>query len=78
MSELILLRDDLDKAIEKASATMEMLYQFLRNKDEIKELSFRGADFIMEDTQEELEFIKSKFHLYIKEKLKNDNNSSTN
>lgn len=70
MSQLILLRDDLDKAIEKASATMEMLYQFLRNKDEIKELSLRGADFIMEDTLEELELIKCKFNLYIKEEIK--------
>ena len=70
MSKLAILIDDLAKAVEKASATMEMLYQFLKNKDEINELSLRGADFIMENTQEDLELIKAKFHLHIKEELK--------
>jgi len=70
MSKLTILVEDLDNAIEKASATMEMLYQFLKNKDELKELSIRGADFILENTQEDLELIKSKFHLYAKEELK--------
>lgn len=77
MSKFTLLADDLDIAINKASATMEMLYQFLKNKTEINELSIRGADFIMEDTQKELELIKSKFHMLLKE-VKNGNNKSTN
>ncbi len=77
MSKFTLLTDDLDIAINKASATMEMLYQFLKNKTEINELSIRGADFIMEDTQNELELVKSKFHMLLKE-VKNGNNKSTN
>ena len=77
MSKFTLLADDLDNTIEKASATIEMLYQFLKNKTEISELSIRGADFIMEDTQKELELIKSKFHMLIKE-VKSGNNKSTN
>ena len=77
MSKFTLLAVDLDIAINKASATMEMLYQFLKNKTEMNELSIRGADFIMEDTQKELELIKSKFHMLIEE-VKSGNNKSTN
>lgn len=77
MIKIMSLVDDLDNTIEKASATIEMLYQFLKNKTEISELSIRGADFIMEDTQKELELIKSKFHMLLKE-VKSGNNKSTN
>ena len=77
MIKIMSLVDDLDNTIEKASATMEMLYQFLKNKTEINELSIRGADFIMEDAQKELELIKSKFHMLIEE-VKSGNNKSTN
>ncbi len=77
MIKIMSLVDDLDNTIEKASATIEMLYQFLKNKTEISELSIRGADFIMEDTQKELELIKSKFHMLIEE-VKSGNNKSTN
>ncbi len=76
MIKIMSLVDDLDNTIEKASATIEMLYQFLKNKTEISELSIRGADFIMEDTQKELELIKSKFHMLIEE-VKSGNNKST-
>ena len=77
MSKFTLLADDIDIENNKAKTTMEMLCQFLKNKTEINELSIRGADFIMEDTQKELELIKSKFHMLIKE-VKSGNNKSTN
>ena len=47
MSKLTILVEDLDNAIEKASATMEMLYQFLKNKDELKEINSKVRNEII-------------------------------
>ena len=76
---------EIDESIAKSQKSVELTLiaidklkkQFLKNKTEINELSIRGADFIMEDTQNELELVKSKFHMLLKE-VKNGNNKSTN
>lgn len=61
------LRDDLGNSVEKASAVIDMLYQFAINKDEINELSIEGSSLLAQSVQEELECLKAKFSMYVEE-----------
>lgn len=61
------LRDDLEQTTEKAVATIEMLYHFMKYKDELNELALSGADFILENTLEDIELLRMKFNQLIKE-----------
>jgi hypothetical protein len=78
MSKLSILRDDIDETVERASSTLEMLYKFLQNKDELNELVLRGSSRILEDTLEKLELTRAKFHHYVKEEDNNEHNNITN
>lgn len=78
MSKLSTLRDDIDETVERASSTLEMLYKFLQNKDELNELVLRGSSRILEDTLEKLELTRAKFHHYVKEEDNNEHNNITN
>ncbi len=75
--ELFRLVEELQEVTERAGANIDMLYQFIKNKDEIHNLSIKGIDYIADDTFANLELISMKFHSYQK-KINDEYNKSTN
>lgn len=57
------LCDEFDTVFEKVSATLDMLNQFQNNQTEVSKASISGSAWIMDDVQDSLETLKSKFYM---------------